>query len=161
VRGIRTVPSLIDYDEIPESGERLSWFKSLCDKVLGNWRKLIDTTPYRFRQLQLVATEDGHLKIILRRVESPNLIWVRWNNCPSACLPSWIPTKNMRVLQVVGNKLKTLWQEESQVKAGSLFFLCLFYGRLLLLLIYQHTVSNAFDGLDGSDHIFIFLIVER
>jgi len=146
VRGIRTVPSLIDYDEIPESEERLSWFKSLCDKVLGNRRKLIDTTPYRFRELQLVATEDGHPKSILKRVESPDLIWVRWNNCPSTCLPSWIPMKNIRVLQVVGKQLKSLWGAQSQVTAGSLFFSALFYGRLLLLLIYRHRVSNAFDG---------------
>nr|ABR17027.1 unknown [Picea sitchensis] len=117
VRGIRTVRGLSYFYHIrePESDEELSWFKNWCDEVLGNClRKLIDTTPYRFRKLQLVATEDDHLESILRRVESPNLIWLRWNNCPYSCLPSWIPMKNIRVLEVVGTKLKKLWRAESQ-----------------------------------------------
>lgn len=141
MRGIRTVPRLIDY--YPESEEEWSWFKSCCKrnclrKLMDTTqycfrnctRKLMDTTPYCFRNLQLVATEDGNLKSILRRVESPNLKWLRWNNCPYTCLPSWIPMKNIRVLEVGGNKLKTLWRAESQVKARSLFFLfCLIYCR--------------------------------
>jgi len=127
VRGIKTVPGVIDYSKISESEEEMSWFKSWCDEVLGNClRKLIDPTPYRFRSLQLVATEDGNLKSILRRVQSPNLIWLRWNCCPYSCLPPWIPMKNIRVLEVVGSKLKTLWREEFQVRAKPCFVLFLF-----------------------------------
>eukprot|EP00253_Pinus_taeda_P009561 PITA_09561 len=119
VRGIRTVPRFIPYYGIyygiPESEEEWSWFKSWCDELLGNClRKLIDRAPYSFRNLQLVATEDGNLKSILRRVESPNLKWLRWTDCPYSCLPSWIPMENLRVLEVGGKKLKTLWQAESQ-----------------------------------------------
>eukprot|EP00253_Pinus_taeda_P005779 PITA_05779 len=128
VRGIRTVPGFVEYykssedDEIPESEEEWSWFKSCWKR--NCLRKLMDTTPYCFRNLQLVATQDGNLKSILTRVESPNLKWLRWNDCPYSCLPSWIPMKNLRVLEVGGKKLKTLWQAESKVKARSLFFLC-------------------------------------
>eukprot|EP00253_Pinus_taeda_P001263 PITA_01263 len=117
VRGIRMVRGLSYFYHIrePESDEEVSWFKNWCDEVFGNClRKLIDPKPYRFRKLQLVATEDRHLESILRRVESPNLIWLRWNNCPFSCLPPWIPMKNIRVLEVVGIKLKKLWQAESQ-----------------------------------------------
>lgn len=72
----------------PESDEKVTWFKNWCDEVLGNClRKLIEPKPYRVRKLQLVATEDRHLESILRRVESPNLTRLRWNNCTLSCLP--------------------------------------------------------------------------
>jgi len=65
--------------------------------------------------LLLVATEDGYLERILRRVRSPNLIWLRWYKCPYSCLPSWIPMENLKVLEVAGEKLKILWKRQSQV----------------------------------------------
>lgn len=74
----------------------------------------MDKTPYRFTNLQLLAIEDGHLNNIMRKVESFNLIWLRWKNCPYSCLPSWIPVKNIRVLEVAGSKLKIPWRPESQ-----------------------------------------------
>lgn len=65
--------------------------------------------------LQLSHNGYGHLEPILRRVHSPNLIWLRWRECPYYSLPSWIPMDNLRVLQVFGSVLKTLWQSKSQV----------------------------------------------
>lgn len=113
VRGIRTVSRFSLYRETASGS--IGW----RDQVLGKrLRKLNGCAPYSFSNLQLVATGDGHLKSILRRVESPNLIWLRWNNCPYTCLPSWITMKNTRVLEVSGNKLKRLWRPESQVKAA-------------------------------------------
>ena len=121
-------------------------------------------TPNRFRKLQLIATVGGDLESILTRVETPNLIWLRWNNCPYSFLPSWIPMKNIRILELDGNKLKTLWRAESQVNAASVFiFFALFYGRLLLLL---HTSTGCrmrlIDCVDDSEsYMFIFIIVDR
>ena len=39
------------------------------------------------RRLQLVDTEYDFLERIWRRVKSPNLIWLRWSNCPYSFLP--------------------------------------------------------------------------
>ena len=70
---------------------------------------------YHLRKLQLLEAEDGDLESIMTRVESPNLIWLRWNNCPYSRIPSWIPLRNLKALEVVGNKLKLLWRAESQI----------------------------------------------
>jgi len=78
--GIRMVRVLSYFYHVrePESYEEVTWFKNWCDEVLGNCLiKLIDPKPYRVKKLQLVATEDRHLESILRRVESPNLTWLR------------------------------------------------------------------------------------
>jgi hypothetical protein len=69
--------------------------------------------------LQLLETEGHLLERILRRVHSPNLIWLSWRDCPYTYLPSWIPMKNLRVLKVEGRVLKTLWQGKSQVNLNS------------------------------------------
>lgn len=85
-----------------------------------SWRdKLLRWLSYRrhrtvIRKLQLLDTEDGLLELILWKVQSPNLIWLRWSNCPTRSLPPWIPIKNLRVLHVMGSFLETLWQDDSQ-----------------------------------------------
>jgi hypothetical protein len=66
-------------------------------------------------KLQLVDTEGSLLEPILKRVKLSKLIWLRWKECPYSSLPRWIPMKNLRVLQVSGYTLKTLWELESQV----------------------------------------------
>jgi Leucine-rich repeat (LRR) protein len=66
------------------------------------------------KRLQLLDTEEGILEDIMKWVKLPNLIWLRWKNCPHYVLPSSILMKNLRVLQVSGRVLKTLWEEESQ-----------------------------------------------
>ena len=65
--------------------------------------------------LQLVKTEDVLLERILTKVQRPNLIWLRWNNCPLSSPTSSISMKKLRVLEVQGYKLKTLWETEFQV----------------------------------------------
>jgi len=123
VRGIRTVPRF--QRRFDSSFPEPSWLKCWCDEVFGNClRKLIHPSPYRSSNFQLIATEEDNLESILRRVESPNLIWLRWNNCPYTWLPKWIPMKNIRVLEVSGNKLETLWRAESQVKANAGYSFC-------------------------------------
>ena len=129
MRRISMVVGLHDYRRVTKSKEEWSWFKSWCDEFRNCLRKLIDTTtPNGFRKLLLVATEDGNLESILRRIELPSWIWLCSNNCSYSSLPSWIPMKNIRVLEVVGNKLKTLWQVESQVKTrfASVFIIFFF-----------------------------------
>ena len=69
----------------------------------------------RMKRLQLLDIEDVLLDNILPKTQSSNLIWLRWNKCPYSSLPSSIPMKNLRVLHVSGDKLETLWEEESQV----------------------------------------------
>jgi Leucine-rich repeat (LRR) protein len=66
------------------------------------------------RRMQLLDTESVLVKNILTKVEFPNLTWLRWKTCPHSSMPSWISMKNLRVLQVEGKKLKTLWKKESQ-----------------------------------------------
>lgn len=69
----------------------------------------------KIRNLQLLDIVDGDvLKTILSVVDSTNLIWLRWQNCSHSSLPLWIPTMKLRVLEVKGNNLTTLWKEESQ-----------------------------------------------
>jgi hypothetical protein len=76
--------------------------------------------PLHMRKLQLLDAKDGFLEPILRRVHSPNLIYLRWNNFPYSSLVTSIPMKKLRVLEVQGNELKTLWEEESQVNRNIL-----------------------------------------
>jgi len=72
--------------------------------------KMRSPAPYRFSKIQLVAIEGDDLESILRRVESPNLIWLRWRECPYNPLLPWLVMKNIKVLEVSGNKLNTLWR---------------------------------------------------
>jgi Leucine-rich repeat (LRR) protein len=70
-------------------------------------------SSFTLRGLQLLYIEDHRLeRSILRRVESPNLLWLRWDNFPYLRLPSWIALKNLRVLKVDGFELKSLWLDE-------------------------------------------------
>lgn len=66
--------------------------------------------------LQLLSAEGNLVESIVRVGQSPQLIWLCWLNCPFSSLPSWIPTKKLRVLKISEDDsgLETLWQE-SQV----------------------------------------------
>ena len=64
---------------------------------------------YKTRKLQLLDTEGGLVERILRRVRSPNLIWLRWQECQLTSLPLWIPMKNLSILEVIRSELETLW----------------------------------------------------
>lgn len=64
------------------------------------------------RKFQTGETKYEFLRSLLSMVESQNLIWLSLNDCPDSYLPSWIPMKNLRVLDVKGNKF--LWRGKSQ-----------------------------------------------
>jgi hypothetical protein len=83
--------------------------------VLSEYHDDDEFEGIRMGRLQLVDTEGPLLECIMKRVKAPNLIWLRWKECPYSSLPSWISMKNLRILQVSGSRLETLWQHESQV----------------------------------------------
>lgn len=73
-------------------------------------------------RLELLRTEGDCLKDILNRVQSPeHLIWLSCYCFPYASLPGWIPMERLTVLQLQGNKLKSLWRQ-FQVYYCLLFF---------------------------------------
>nr|ADE77602.1 unknown [Picea sitchensis] len=45
---------------------------------------------------------------------SPQLVWLCWHSCPFTSLPSWIPLNKLRVLEIKGIELETLWPDEHQ-----------------------------------------------
>ena len=73
----------------------------------------------RMRRLQFLDADQGHLvERILRKVQSSNLIWLRWNHCPFSSLSSLhfrVPMEKLRVLHLQGFKLEELWKKESEV----------------------------------------------
>jgi len=117
VRGIR----MRDHTD----GSAMPWYQrssglfgncviKLCN-MLRNTQYPSHGTGICMRNLQLLDTANVLVECILTKVQSPNLIWLRWKDCPYSSLPSSISTKNLRVLRVQGRKLKTLWKNESQV----------------------------------------------
>eukprot|EP00253_Pinus_taeda_P036555 PITA_36555 len=70
--------------------------------------------PSGMEKLQLVAIEEDHLDDILSRVRPPHLIWLRWYKCSHSSLPNWISLTKLRVLEVEGSKLSTLWPYQCQ-----------------------------------------------
>jgi Leucine-rich repeat (LRR) protein len=114
VRGIRTVVSgHSDNLEYKCFSSEMSWYKRRSHEWFGK-RVMKLSNRVHNRKLQLLDIENGHLVRILRKVHLPNLLWLRWRECPYYSLPSWIPMENLRVLQVYGSVLKTLWQSKSQ-----------------------------------------------
>ena len=69
---------------------------------------------FGIRKLQLREAE-GDFESILTSLRSPKLIWLRWNASIYSSMPSWIPMHDLRVLEVFGSELKSLWQCQSQV----------------------------------------------
>jgi Leucine-rich repeat (LRR) protein len=100
--GIRTAPCAADSDVVD--------YENFASQMSYNTRY----GRIGMKKLQLLDTEDGHLELILRRVRCPNLIWLRCYKYPYSSLPSWIPMQNLRVLNVAGSELETLWLRESQ-----------------------------------------------
>jgi hypothetical protein len=105
-----------------QASSEMPWYKIWSDELFGNClRHLVNATrSCGISNLQFLAAEDGYyVERILKKVRSPHLRWLRWYTCPYTCLPSWTPMENLRVLEVGGSRLKTLWQHESRV--------CLFF----------------------------------
>eukprot|EP00253_Pinus_taeda_P031481 PITA_31481 len=98
VRGI----SLVNGNEVEQSFENLA--EPTRTRLLSNMSRL-----------QLLKAEGYFPKCLLNVCHHlPNLIYLEWLNCPESSFPSWIPTKNLRVLHIKGKNLKTLWEHESQ-----------------------------------------------
>jgi Leucine-rich repeat (LRR) protein len=111
MRGIRTFGD--DNTDSDEDNSQMSCYRRWSHQLFRHRvMKLCNNTSYRgfgTRKLQLLHTEGDLTERILRRARSPNLIWLRWYKCPYSSLPSWIPLKNLRVLELQGNKLESLW----------------------------------------------------
>lgn len=67
------------------------------------------------KMLKIVDTEDTLLERVCGTTDFGEIAWVRWNKYPYTSLPSWILAQKLRVLQVFGGKLETLWRDDSQV----------------------------------------------
>ena len=106
VRGIKMVSELIDFFKHEDT---FYWDLYTSFWSLYNRHPLEMRHPLAMRNLRLVATEESYLEDILSRVKSPHLIWLRWYGCSHSSLPHWIPMKNLRVLEVAGSRLNTLW----------------------------------------------------
>lgn len=88
--------------------------------VGGKYNEVAD--GIRMSSLQLLDTKYDLVVVehILTKVYYPNLKWLCWTNnifspCKHYTLPPWVPMKNLRVLQIEGDRLKTLWEEELEV----------------------------------------------
>jgi len=129
VREIRTVPRLIFSLTFSNQVEMKKNCHGLKVGITRRWETEADgTSTVSFQEVTTCCNrrwlfkehieEDSADKSDMATVEQLSLL-----------LPaSWIPMKNIRVLEVVGAKLKILWRTESQVraKAGFEFILFLF-----------------------------------
>jgi Leucine-rich repeat (LRR) protein len=100
VRGLR----LVDGDIDPVLPTKIPWYKRLSYELFHSKNTI---------ELQLLDTKGDLLKLLLKSVHLPNLVWLRWSKCPEYSLSSWVPMKNLRVLHVSGSVLETLWPDEA------------------------------------------------
>ena len=104
-----------------------------------------------FESLELFK-EKHPLERIQYALQSPNLIWFRWHKHHHSSPPSWIPMKKLRVLEVSGWKLKTLWRE-SQVNRYLLTW------SLFSIIIYGTTQSHLISKFFSFFKSFLFLYI--
>eukprot|EP00253_Pinus_taeda_P005776 PITA_05776 len=64
--------------------------------------KILSEPAIKMRALQLLESEGKFVEGIIRRVWSPNLVWLRWSDCPCSSLPTWIRMDQLKVLEVQG-----------------------------------------------------------
>eukprot|EP01018_Ginkgo_biloba_P040332 Gb_01678 [translate_table: standard] len=81
-----------------------------------------------FEDIQQLAGTCSHLTsfglellVIKDNCFSPNfnhlsrdLVWLRWYDCPHTSIPSWLSSKNLRVLEIFGGDLEELWESNAQ-----------------------------------------------
>jgi len=100
-------------DDLLELSERPSKIAVRGIKMdVSEWNH--DYGAFGMMSLKLLDTEEGNLERIMKWVKRPDLIWLRWRNCPHSSLSSLsscISMNNLRVLQVSGSLLQTLWEE--------------------------------------------------
>lgn len=90
---------------VHRGSHRVKWYG------LSKWIPRIRHRQSLENSMELLMAEGDCLESILNRVQSPHLAWLRWDSCPYSCLPRWIPMESLRVLQVQGSRLETLWEE--------------------------------------------------
>lgn len=56
---------------------------------------------------------NDHLQLEVLR-SSSDLLWLKWENCPHKCIPSWIPMESLRHLEVIDGDLEHLWEPNSE-----------------------------------------------
>jgi len=107
---------------------------------------------YKMKKLQLLDIEDRLLERIMTKVRAPNLIWLRWEKCPCSSLPSWTLTRNLRVLDVQGNELETLWQSEKQVLLNQNFVFCTTRCQIISKGFVDDNHRNLFLTVESHEH---------
>lgn len=69
-------------------------------------------------EMQFQLEVEGDLAETIRRwLETVELMWFRWNDCPGSDLPPWLQMQKLRVLEVGGKELKRLWRCGDQIPA--------------------------------------------
>eukprot|EP00253_Pinus_taeda_P019269 PITA_19269 len=122
---------------------------------------------FNLSRLQLLRAESHSVERVLSSEQSPPLLYLSWESCPKSSLPRSIPLKNLRVLHIEGERLKTLWRHNWRHKfqaplqlrelhidaplsklpksIGKLKHL----ERVFLNTCYLKTISNEFCNLSG------------
>lgn len=87
-------------------------FKTLAALQINVWLS-------NMGRLQLLRAKGDYVESIISGVQSPQLlrfsprlVWLSWDSCPCTSLPAWIPLQKLRVLEINGRKLDTLWPDE-------------------------------------------------
>ena len=153
IRGIRM------FGDYHDQKRYAGWIHHLFGNCVTMYCNMLYNLQYRchgisMRTLQLLDVKDiGLLEPLFGRVKFSNLVWLRWENYPYTSFPSWISMKNLRVQQVVGRNLETLWQRKSQVNWNfSRQKLCLLaidiapqgLGRFLWVLLMRIRIRSIF-----------------
>lgn len=86
---------------------------SISEQISGQYVGFSDRSV-DMSALQLLSAEGDCLGSISNMVKQSDLKWLRWDRCPYRSLPHWIPLRNLRVLEVAGGQLETLWRDSSE-----------------------------------------------
>lgn len=135
VRGIMTVERRSGYSSeyAVELGNRFSTI-TFSNRTVDMFNRLIRSPSIRvvdmvndfinftfnhlfvdMRALQLLRAEGDSLDSISNLLHSDSAVtWLRLDRCPYSSLPPCIPLGNVRVLEVAGGELETLWPSPTQ-----------------------------------------------
>ncbi|GLJ11597.1 hypothetical protein SUGI_0172340 [Cryptomeria japonica] len=103
-------------DHIEEQGEQIVLIRGIkaeTDEFYEDAMNLVRGSNISKRRLEILDVKNNYFTEELATVAEP-LIWLRWGNFPHTALPSWIPMKKLRVLELrKASKLEELWSEEA------------------------------------------------
>jgi hypothetical protein len=103
-------PGNLSHNVFPESSVRGI---RISEQISGQFVRFSNLSVDMYG-LQLVSAEGDCLGSISNMVKQSDLTWLRWDRCPYPSLPPWIPLRNLRVLEVAGDQLETLWKDASE-----------------------------------------------